>query len=83
MDRCPWARLEKLRKKVPNVPFQMLLRGTNAVGQYPNPNPNPNPNPHPFLLVSRWSCALTLTLALTLTRRGEGAVSSPSMYPQP
>lgn len=30
--RCPWARLEKLRKKVPNVPFQMLLRGTNAVG---------------------------------------------------
>jgi pyruvate carboxylase len=31
-DRCPWARLEKLRKKVPNVPFQMLLRGTNAVG---------------------------------------------------
>jgi pyruvate carboxylase len=32
LHECPWARLEKLRKKVPNVPFQMLLRGTNAVG---------------------------------------------------
>jgi pyruvate carboxylase len=28
----PWERLEKLRTKVPNVPFQMLLRGANAVG---------------------------------------------------
>jgi pyruvate carboxylase len=28
----PWERLEKLREQVPNVPFQMLLRGANAVG---------------------------------------------------
>lgn len=28
----PWKRLEKLRELVPNIPFQMLLRGTNAVG---------------------------------------------------
>jgi pyruvate carboxylase len=28
----PWRRLEKLREAVPNVPFQMLLRGANAVG---------------------------------------------------
>jgi pyruvate carboxylase len=29
---CPWDRLEQLREEVPNVPFQMLLRGANAVG---------------------------------------------------
>lgn len=28
----PWVRLRRLRKLVPNVPFQMLLRGANAVG---------------------------------------------------
>jgi pyruvate carboxylase len=28
----PWERLEQLREKVPDVPFQMLLRGANAVG---------------------------------------------------
>ena len=28
----PWERLETLRKLIPNVPFQMLLRGANAVG---------------------------------------------------
>lgn len=27
----PWDRLRKLRKVVPNVPFQMLLRGANGV----------------------------------------------------
>lgn len=34
----PWTRLEKLREQVPNVLFQMLLRGANAVGytNYPD-----------------------------------------------
>jgi len=34
----PWNRLEKLRKKVPNTLFQMLLRASNAVGykNYPD-----------------------------------------------
>ena len=34
----PWDRLIKLRKKVPNVMFQMLLRASNAVGykNYPD-----------------------------------------------
>ena len=34
----PWKRLEDLRKKVPNILFQMLLRGANAVGytNYPD-----------------------------------------------
>ncbi|WP_342472914.1 pyruvate carboxylase [Metasolibacillus sp. FSL H7-0170] len=34
----PWARLEKLRQQMPNVLFQMLLRGANAVGytNYPD-----------------------------------------------
>uniref|UniRef100_A0A8K9Y0H6 Pyruvate carboxylase n=1 Tax=Oncorhynchus mykiss TaxID=8022 RepID=A0A8K9Y0H6_ONCMY len=35
---CPWKRLQELRTLVPNVPFQMLLRGANAVGytNYPD-----------------------------------------------
>jgi len=28
----PWKRLRQLRKLVPNIPLQMLLRGSNAVG---------------------------------------------------
>ncbi len=38
LRECPWERLEELRELVPNVPFQMLLRGANAVGytSYPD-----------------------------------------------
>ena len=34
----PWARFEKLREQMPNVLFQMLFRGANAVGytNYPD-----------------------------------------------
>lgn len=32
LHECPWKRLESLREEVPDVPFQMLLRGANAVG---------------------------------------------------
>jgi pyruvate carboxylase len=34
----PWARLAALRREIPNVLFQMLLRGSNAVGytNYPD-----------------------------------------------
>ena len=32
LHECPWARLETLREQVPNIPFQMLFRGANAVG---------------------------------------------------
>ena len=34
----PWERLDRLRAKVPNMLFQMLLRGSNAVGytNYPD-----------------------------------------------
>lgn len=32
MHRDPWHRMRALRELVPNVPFQMLLRGANAVG---------------------------------------------------
>jgi len=32
LRECPWYRLETLREKVPDIPFQMLLRGANAVG---------------------------------------------------
>jgi pyruvate carboxylase len=28
---CAWERLRKMRKLVPNIPFQMLLRGANGV----------------------------------------------------
>lgn len=38
LHECPWERLEEMRKRIPNVPFQMLLRGANAVGytNYPD-----------------------------------------------
>jgi pyruvate carboxylase len=34
----PWQRLHALREKIPNIPFQMLFRGSNAVGysNYPD-----------------------------------------------
>ena len=32
LHECPWERLQSLRELVPNIPFQMLLRGANAVG---------------------------------------------------
>lgn len=38
LHECPWERLRQMREKVPNIPFQMLLRGANAVGytSYPD-----------------------------------------------
>ena len=38
LHESPWERLDQLRKKIPNIPFQMLLRGANAVGytNYPD-----------------------------------------------
>ncbi|KAK0403441.1 hypothetical protein QR680_016917 [Steinernema hermaphroditum] len=38
LHECPWERLRTLRKEIPNIPFQMLLRGANAVGyeNYPD-----------------------------------------------
>ncbi|KAJ8308360.1 hypothetical protein KUTeg_013234 [Tegillarca granosa] len=38
LHECPWDRLAALRKQIPNIPFQMLLRGANAVGytNYPD-----------------------------------------------
>ena len=37
-QECPWDRLAKMREAVPDIPFQMLLRGANAVGytSYPD-----------------------------------------------
>ncbi|MFC1695451.1 pyruvate carboxylase, partial [Pseudomonadota bacterium] len=32
LHECPWRRLQQLREAMPNVLFQMLFRGTNAVG---------------------------------------------------
>jgi pyruvate carboxylase len=38
LGECPYERLRSLRDKIPNVLFQMLLRGSNAVGyaNYPD-----------------------------------------------
>lgn len=38
LKESPWERLQILRQKIPNVLFQMLLRGANAVGytNYPD-----------------------------------------------
>lgn len=32
LKECPWMRLKDLRQAIPNILFQMLLRGSNAVG---------------------------------------------------
>ena len=32
LHESPWERLDKLRQHIPNIPFQMLLRGSNLVG---------------------------------------------------
>ena len=32
LHECPWERLKKLRAAIPNILFQMLFRGSNAVG---------------------------------------------------
>ena len=38
LSECPWDRLRSLREKIPNLCFQMLFRGSNAVGysNYPD-----------------------------------------------
>ncbi len=38
LKESPWTRLEELRKSIPNILFQMLIRGANAVGykNYPD-----------------------------------------------
>ena len=38
LHESPWKRLEQLRARIPNILFQMLLRGANAVGytNYPD-----------------------------------------------
>jgi pyruvate carboxylase len=38
LKESPWQRLAELREKIPNILFQMLLRGSNAVGyaNYPD-----------------------------------------------
>jgi pyruvate carboxylase len=38
LNEDPWARLAQLRARIPNICFQMLLRGANAVGysNYPD-----------------------------------------------
>ncbi|MDD2221270.1 MAG: pyruvate carboxylase [Clostridia bacterium] len=38
LHESPWERLDELRQAIPNIPFQMLFRGANAVGytNYPD-----------------------------------------------
>ena len=38
LKESPWKRLDMLREKIPNILFQMLIRGANAVGykNYPD-----------------------------------------------
>ncbi len=38
LHEAPWQRLRELRERIPNICFQMLLRGANAVGytSYPD-----------------------------------------------
>ena len=38
LKECPWERLREMRERIPNILFQMLLRGANGVGykNYPD-----------------------------------------------
>lgn len=38
LHECPWDRLRQLRERIPNILFQMLIRGANGVGykNYPD-----------------------------------------------
>lgn len=38
LNECPWDRLRQLRERIPNILFQMLIRGANGVGykNYPD-----------------------------------------------
>jgi pyruvate carboxylase len=38
LNESPWERLDELRRRIPNIPLQMLFRGANAVGysSYPD-----------------------------------------------
>jgi pyruvate carboxylase len=38
LKECPWERLEQMREQMPNILFQMLIRGANGVGytSYPD-----------------------------------------------
>lgn len=36
LHECPWDRLEALREAVPDIPFQMLLRGANGLAYSSN-----------------------------------------------
>ncbi len=38
LKECPWERLHKLRKAMPNTRFQMLVRGQNVVGYHNYPD---------------------------------------------
>ena len=37
LHESPWERLDALRKAIPNIPFQMLVRGINGVGYHAYP----------------------------------------------
>lgn len=38
LHECPWDRLKELRKAMPNLLIQMLIRGSNAIGYTAYPN---------------------------------------------
>lgn len=38
LHESPWERLDQLRRTIPNIPFQMLVRGINGVGYHAYPD---------------------------------------------
>ena len=61
LKECPWKRLAQLREKIPNIPFQMLLRASNAVG-YTN---YPDNIVQEFVREANTLCSKSATVALT------------------
>lgn len=74
----PWERLHDLRQLTPNIPFQMLLRGANAVG-YTN---YPDNVVFKFVHVPSFTCKRSVVLLYFIKRKcwnkftGNGRVAS-------
>lgn len=69
LRECPWDRLAAMREAVPDVPFQMLIRGANAVGY----TSYPDNVVYKFMDVAR-RCVCLLQVAL-LQQRGSMAAT--------
>lgn len=65
LRECPWDRLAAMREAVPDIPFQMLLRGANAVGYTSYPD---NVGTSSLFLYQAYCIALRFDYLLSFSR---------------